>query len=268
MYIRRPVLWHSRTSWGSFHECCGGQEAGVVKDELKLTKWAVYSNTHKSTFYAMSHSRFLLLTCAMFLYLCSCKKDKDDPTPPAGGGGNTGTLTANTVPFVQMTIDGTSVSYAEGSTYGSYTDNSGSIATPPASSTAHYTYITHPISDPDSPIFGASLGTFQFQGGSPTDTQFFGFFSTGSVDYGDTETYDDLVMITWWDGSGQEWSTFWSEDQTGSSFNIVETLQLPSSGTSSILVRANFTCKLYHDSENGQFRQVTNGTGVFRIENI
>jgi hypothetical protein len=202
------------------------------------------------------------------IVLGGCKKKNDDPAPPAGGGNDTGTLTTSTVPFVQMTIDGASMSYTVGSTYGSYTDYSANIAAPPASSTAHYTYIMHPVSDPDSPVFGVSLGTFQFQGGSPTDAQFFGFFPTGQVDYGDTETYDDLAMITWWDGS-QEWSTFWGDEQTGSSFNIVETLPLPSSGTSSILVRATFTCKLYRDGdENGEFKQVTNGTGVFRIENI
>lgn len=204
---------------------------------------------------------------AAIIVLGGCKKNDDDPAPPAGGGTG-GTLTASTVPFVQMTIDGTSVSFTVGSTFGSYTDYSANIATPPASSTAHYTYIMHPISDTESPVFGVSLGTFQFQGGSPTDTQFFDFFPTGQVDYGDTETYDDLAMITWWDGS-QEWSTFWGDEQAGSSFNIVETLPLPSSGTSSILVRATFTCKLYQDGdENGQFKQITDGIGVFRIEKI
>ncbi len=202
---------------------------------------------------------------ATLILLGGCKKD-EDPSPPVGGGSSTSTLTTGTVPFVQMTIDGAAVSYTEGSAYGSYTDYSESIATPPASSTAHYTYIIHPMSNPDSPVFGVSLGTFQFQGSSPTDTQFFNFFPTGQVGYGDTETYDGLAMITWWDGS-QEWSTFWGDEQMGSSFNIVETLPLPSSGTSSILVRASFTCKLYRDGdENGQFKQVTNGKGVFRIK--
>ena len=154
----------------------------------------------------------------------------------------------------------------KGTSSGSFTDFASDIATPPASSTAHYTFVMHPVSDPDSPVFAVSLGTYNFQGSSPTDAQFFGFFPTGTVQYGDTETYNNLVTITWWDGTGQEWSTFWGEDQAISSFNIVETLQVPSAGTSSILVRANFTCKLYHDDENGQFKQLTNGTGVYRIQ--
>lgn len=214
--------------------------------------------------------RILLASTTLFaaiVLLSGCKKSDDDPIPP-GGGGTGGTLTASTVPTVQMTIDGTTISYTAGATYGSYTDNSGDIATPPASSTAHYSFIMYEKPDPDDTVFGVNLGTFNYQGGSPTNTQFFGFFPTGPVAYGDTETYDDLVMITWWDGS-QEWSTFWGDEQAGSSFNIVETLQLPSSGTSSILVRATFTCKLYRDSdENGEFKQVANGVGVFRFENL
>lgn len=204
---------------------------------------------------------------AAIIVLGGCKKNDDDPAPPVGGGPG-GTLTASTVPAVQMTLDGASVSYTHGTSYGSFTDFASDIATPPASSTAHYTFIMHPVADPGSPVFAVNLGTYNFQGSSPTDSQFFGFFPTGPVQYGDTETYTDLVTITWWDASGQEWSTFWGEDQTGSSFNIVETLQLPSAGTSSILVRASFTCKLYHDDESGQFMQVTNGTGVFRFENL
>lgn len=156
----------------------------------------------------------------------------------------------------------------KGTSSGSFTDFALDIATPPASSTAHYTFIIHPVANLGSPVFAVSLGTYNFQGSSPTDTQFFGFFPIGPVQYGDTETYNNLVTITLWDGTGQEWSTFWGEDQAGSSFNIVETLQVPSAGTSSILVRANFTCKLYHDDENGQFKQLTNGTGVFRIQNL
>lgn len=217
----------------------------------------------------MFHSRFLLLTCATLLFLCSCKKDKEDPTPPAGGGGNNGTLTASTVPFVQMTIDGTSVSYTEGATYGSFPDNYANIFNPPASSSKTYGYIMYEKPDINDVVFGVNFGRFNFQGNMPTDTQFFGFFPSGTVPYGDFENDNSRVAITWMDLSGQEWSTYWGDEQTGSSFNIVETLPLPSSGTSSILLRATFTCKLYRDGdENGEFKQVTNGTGVFRIENI
>ena len=76
------------------------------------------------------------------------------------------------------------------------------------------------------------------------------------------------MAITWWDASGQEWSTNWGTDQTGSSFNITERLELPTSGVTSILVRATFNCKLYLDGGTGQFKQVTNGTGVFQYDNL
>lgn len=212
----------------------------------------------------MRHGHLLLIVTIALL--SACKKEKDEAPAPPAGGGSTGTLTSATVPAVQMTIDGSAFSFAEGGAFGAFADNSLDPATPPVASTAQYGFIMHALPDPADLVFGVNLGFFNFQGSAPTDTQFFGFFPTGPVTYGDTETYEDLAMITWWDEAGQEWSTFWGEDQTGSSFNIVETLSLPDPGSSSILVRATFTCKLYHDSENGQFKRVTNGTGVFRFE--
>lgn len=213
-------------------------------------------------------STIFLSTVILF---SGCKKD-DDPAPSGGGTTGPATLTASTAPTVQMTIEEGSISYGlsltEGATLGSYTDHSEDIVTPPGSSSKQYSFILYRKPDLDSTVFAASLGKFNFQGSSPTNAQFFGFFPTGLVTYGNPETNNDRVAITWWDASGQEWSTYWGTDQTGSSFNITERLELPSTGVSSILMRATFTCKLYLDGGSGQFKQVTNGTGVFRYQNI
>lgn len=212
------------------------------------------------------------LASALFLstalLLAACKKDDPAPVDPGNGGG-TPALSSTTVPFVQMTIDGNVITYAEGATFGSFTDHYEDIATPPDSSNKLYGFVMFRYPELDSTIFVANLGTFNYLGAAlPTNSQFFSFFPLGPVTYGDVENNKDLVAITWFDPSGQEWSTFWGADQTGSSFNITERLEIPTTGTSSILVRATFTCKLYLDGGSGQFKQVSNGSGVFRYLNF
>ncbi len=196
--------------------------------------------------------------------LTGCKKD-DDPAPPAsgGGGGGTGTLTETTSPTTQMTIDGTVTSYTVGSSYGWFASNG--VTAPPTRKM--YGSVLHEQPDTDDLVFAVDLGAFNFTGSLPSDDQFLGFFPTGAVAYGDVEETNDRVAITWWDTSGDEWATYWGTDQSGSSFNITETLPITGSGTTSILVRATFSCKLYLDDGSGQFKQITNGTGVFRFKN-
>lgn len=76
----------------------------------------------------------ILLTSVIFLGGCTKKSDVSPAPSGVGGTGWFGALTASTALFVQMTIDGATVSYTEGTSYGFITDNSGETATPPAPS--------------------------------------------------------------------------------------------------------------------------------------
>ncbi len=206
-----------------------------------------------------------LLFSAVVLFT-GCKKDDPAPTTTSSGTGGTSPLTASTALGVTMTIDGSTVSFPVGSLNTLDNSASGDIVAPPDSSLKGYSVYINESSNGET-RFACDLGRYRFLGTSPSDAQFFSFFSTGNIPYGNWEMELNKVGITYWTTDGTEYSTYWSADHPGETFTITEVLEQPSVGVSTLKMRVSFNCKLYHENGSGSFVTAV-GTAVLSYQNI
>lgn len=213
---------------------------------------------------------FLLLAAAIAFSGCN---DDEEVAPSGGGGGGggggtTGALTTNTAVSVQMNVDGTNVSYTDGSVYTYGNGSGGNVTTPPDLSTKEYDCFFYNINDDSQVLFSVKFGLLQYSGGMPDNTTFLGYFPTGPVTFGNTSTALDRVSISWWNSQG-EWSTACgSGSQSGSSLQITEVVDVPQPFNYTMRkMRITFNCKLYNCS-TGAMKTVTGGTAVLLYQNI
>lgn len=222
--------------------------------------------------------KFLTTALSLFAVLSfSCNGDNDDNATPAGGGGGVtppvnGPLTITTPCSVQMTVNGTNVSYSTSNIAwqcGTGTSGGGMVVNP--GDLARITFNGF-IADDDGmtcPI-DIVLGDYQYPGGGPIpEATFFGFFGTGPMTYGNPETQLGKVEVGIWD-NGMRFSTSCGPGtQTSSNFQITQLQQFPSQFVSdAIKIRVTFNCTLYPcDGAVGEPRVITNGTAVVGISN-
>lgn len=206
----------------------------------------------------------VILTTALVL-VTACKKDDPEPTTPPAGNTPSG-LTASTALGVTTTVDGSTVSFPIGALAILENSASGDIVSPPDSSSKEYVALIKEASNGAS-RFACSLGLYRYLGGFPTSAQFFGFFPTGSIAYGDWEAELNKVGITYWKTDGTEYSTYWGADHAGDVFTINEVLEQPSVGMGTMKMRVSFNCKLYHENESGAFVTAV-GTAVLSYQNM
>lgn len=198
--------------------------------------------------------------------ITGCKKDdggSSNTQNSNGSGGNgypgTATLNVNTPRGVILTVDGTTYNYTEGSPFGAQTNNYGTQVAPPAQSTARLYYGIG--------SFAVNFGTYNYVGNDLSITQLFNFFSVGAMEYGYPITDMDRVQLLW-NQAGSLWTTSGgSSDQTGSNFTIEEAMPVSPAGINYVLLRVSFNCTFYNQ-DTGESKSVTNGTGVFTIQNI
>jgi len=208
----------------------------------------------------------ILTLSAALLLNTGCKKDKDDPAPTAAGGGTTVSLTASTPLGVTMSVNGTAVSLPVGASISMDNSSSGETTTPPMLSWKSYGVYFDDIAGANT-VFACDMGRYTYSGTMPSDAQFFSFFTTGTIPFGNWEMDPNKIGLTWWDTNGTEWATFWGADQSGSNFTVTHVLEQPSVGISSIKLRSTFVCKLYHENGSGTY-QTASGTIVFSYQNM
>ena len=136
--------------------------------------------------------RILLASLLLTGMLAAGCNDDDDPPAPAGnggggGGGGTTTITASTVESVTYSLDGTVHTYTAGANNVEVVfSNSGSSGVPISTKIygcGFYNSVT------EESYMDFDLGQFQMNGfGIPDEDEFFGWFGTGAVPYGNTDS--------------------------------------------------------------------------------
>lgn len=187
-----------------------------------------------------------------------------------GTGGGGGNLTLSTPCSVQMTVNGTAVSYtADGLTYtcGNGSSGGGVVGQGNTALKSFQGFISDD-SGLNAPI-GIELGSFEYPNGGPVpEATFFSFFHTGTWTYGDPETQVGQVRINMWENGIQYATNCAPGTQTGSAFEITELQEFPSDFTDdAIKFRVTFNCTLY-PCDGGAVKTITNGTAVVGIGNI
>lgn len=203
------------------------------------------------------------------LLSAGCNPDDDEPATPAGnggggGGGNT-TITATTVESVTFTQDGTTRTYTSGANnVGIVFSNSGSSG---STSTKNYGCSFYNTVTDDTYI-EFILGDFEQAGfGIPSEELFFGWFSTGEVDYSTGESQVEKAEVMMNDGAPlyTQWSSRCGA-QSGESFNVTQVVQIPGGFSyDKVKYRVTFNCKLYNCNTSA-VRTITNGTAVVLVE--
>lgn len=211
------------------------------------------------------------------LLVAGCNSNNDDnatPAPAGGGGGgnNTGALTINTPCSVNMTVNGTTVSYSAANV-NEWTCGNGSSGggfSPGMMVLRSYSGFLGPLDweETDTPI-DVTFGSFQHMNGGPiSDSLFFSYFHTGNWQFGDIDTELGKVEVGMWENGVQYSTKCGSGDQTGSSLEVTEILEHSNQiTTGSILFRVVFNCTLY-PCGIGEPKTITNGTAVLSIANL
>jgi hypothetical protein len=215
--------------------------------------------------------RFLVSALVLGALLATgCNGDDDDPVAPTnpggGGGGGSTTLTAATLESLSYTIDGQTHTLTSGSNdVGIVFSNSGEIGFPISSkiyACSFYNFAT------DENYLEFAWGKFETNPGIPEADEFFGYFSTGAVPYGNTATEVAKAEIRMYDGEPlfTEWSSRCGT-QSSPTFNVTSIVEIPNSITyDRVKYRVTFNCKLYNCTGSG-VRTITNGTAVVTFEN-
>ena len=202
----------------------------------------------------------LLTSLVLFVFVIGCKKKDSNNTPeetqPTTTGSTTGgttggsSITATTAPQATFALDGVSTSYISNGTTiygGSGTSGGGSGATVYSSDIDDGNSVTY---------ININKGTLTYTTSIPTDNQFKAFYPISSIPYSVNAVNGVEVSIFI---GGTEWSTSkGTANQTGSTFNIVQTVDNPDlSGTFYLKVKATFSCKVYDGAGNS--KTITNG---------
>lgn len=222
-------------------------------------------------------NKYLLSALTLVAALAvGCNSDDDNTATPSTGGGTTtpptnGPLTLLTPCSVQMTVNGTNVSYSTSNASwqcGNGTSGGGIVVEPGTMGRISFSGFITNDDGMTSPI-DISLGGYEYPVGGPVpEDTFFGFFSTGSMPYGDPDGQLGKVEVSIWDNGVRYSTTCGSGVQTGSAFEIVQLQEFPSDFTrDSIKIRVTFNCVLYRCDGAGEARTITNGTAVVGIAN-
>lgn len=221
--------------------------------------------------------KFMTVALALFAaFSFSCNGDDDDNATPSGGGGGTTPpvntpLTLTTPCSVQMTVNGTNVSYSTSNIAwqcGNGTSGGGLVVNPGDMGRIVFNGF---IADDDGltcPI-DIVLGGYQYPGGGPIpEATFFDFFSTGPLTYGDPDSQLGKVEVGIWDNGVRYSTSCGTGVQTGSAFQIVQVQEFPSQFVSdAIKIRVTFNCTLHACDGGVGSRTITNGTAVVGIAN-
>ena len=206
----------------------------------------------------------IVITAFLSMLVFGCKK-KDDTTPEpettttttgSTTGTNPVTIGISSTPQVQFTLNGTSYSYIESMTAPAV-GNGQSIMGTTATATVGTDYFNSA-----GEIIKIEKGTYAYNSGSSVsyDDQFDNFFAKTSFPYSVNSA--NGITITWYDASGNPWSTD-NGSQTGSSFTIIDKVKdylRNGNGFLEMKVYASFNCKVYNTS--GASKTITNGKFV------
>ncbi len=209
------------------------------------------------------------ITCYLLIAIsvgfASCSK-KDSTPASSSTNTNSNAITVNSTPQFTGTINGTSYSLVNGSTYASGVGSSKQMGG--SSATANYEEPNSSIGNNSTnhPFFTINRGTITFPLSSsmPDTATYDEFFAIGSCPY----SYQDTngIEIDWIDPSGNIYSTTYTGgSQTGSTFTIVAKKESYVLGNYLVTIVANFSCTLYNTS-TGASVKLTNGTYVGSFE--
>lgn len=192
----------------------------------------------------------------MIFFISSCKKKSTTPTTT-----NTGGAPAITSSFYfQAKIDGTWVTYQAdnitwGSGIGTNTSGSGGLW-----HLNEYGFIENALTSNS-----GGIGIVKSNVTDPSDYPTrYSLFTLGAKSYGRynaTPVVPGAIVSYWLDGN--EWTSDYTGDQTGSTFSITEFIDNNLDAQSYKIVSATFSCKLY--DSNGNVKTLTNGKFRGRI---
>lgn len=211
----------------------------------------------------MRTSAGLLSLIALAAAFTACNSSDDDSASPSNSGGGNSGLTINSTEGIQVTIDGTSSSYSAGNPlFAGFNSDVGGNLFSFSYGLSNYNTMHQ--------IYEVELGVVQGLGGATIpDSIFFKIGLPGTRGYADPEAHEQGVYFSWFDASGEEWSTrCGSGVQTGSLFTITDRQERPSDVPTAMKLRATFNCKLYKCSDPTQVKTVTNGVMVFSLRNL
>lgn len=196
----------------------------------------------------------IVIIALVFLMIVSCKKKTStpdpDPTPTTTGSttGNNPTVDVNSVSQASYTLDGNPVSYSVDNTHFSSSGSSGNT---------NRTYDAGIDNGDTITYINITKGTLFTSGGSPTDSIFKLFYPIASIPY--SVNAANGIDLTIWQNHVR-WSTsLGTANQSGSSFNIVQTKD-DQQGYLYIKTYITFNCKVYNGA--GGMKTITNGKFV------
>ncbi len=207
---------------------------------------------------------FLSFMFIVLLAFSACKKKTSDPKPnPAStttGGSTTGStpvIDINSTPQVSYSLDGVAVSYV-----GDYINYAGTFGA--GGGGTNYTHLKYYLSllgrIPERKDVITITRNIIVPTSSTTvnDAAFQTFFPLTSMPYVPTDTIDG-INIEIKDANDVLWTTYFGADQTGSTFNIVQTKD-EKQNYPYIKTYITFSCKVYNSS--GAMKTITNGKYV------
>jgi len=213
---------------------------------------------------------------AVALITTGCNNDDDNPTPsggPGGGGGGTTPLTATTPCSLNMTINGSVVSYVSAD-LGPWTCLQGGGGGGVFPGVLVERSWAAGVSNLDSDVGFSGLefrvGSFQYMNGGPvSDNQFFSYFAEGVLPFGTVDQELNKVEVVVWEDGARFSSACGTGNQTGSQVQIIDLLPITSQFfTGEMKARITFNCKLYPCDGIGSTKTITGGTAVVSFGNI
>ena len=211
------------------------------------------------------NKHYLIAIICLPFFVSQCKKPDTTPASPAA--------IVSATPYINATIDSTSISIAPGDQYQAIVDNGSPLSINNDSTIETYNYSITSLLSGNSYIAAIYAGDYEFAppASKPSDTAFYGYFNRGykKFSFGILAPYTYHVAFNWIDSKGNTWQTNPPSaigDQTGSSFTVDTLIQTsPKNGGSvAIKLQAHFNCKIYN---SGNYKKVTNGTCVVYFEN-
>ncbi len=212
-------------------------------------------------------TRFYAIVISIAIAFAGCKKNKGDEITPGTPINNPNPMvTVNSPAQVSFKLDGTDISYMEGSTYQQTVGSSSFLATPPDSSESSWSCGFEDVSM-GNPIVELDKGYLKFLGNMPDSDIFYNFFSPGNFNYVMNPDAEIGVRLTYYI-NGAKWSTYdGTGNQTGSVFKITDRKKFWSlGGNTGATVLISFNCIL-HDG-HGNTKTLTDGVMVCSFENL